>query len=616
MKISVILTSYNHEKYIRQSIESVLNQTYQNYELIVVDDCSTDSSWDIICEYQKKYPAMITIRHEYNWHGGTVEDVVKNIATGDYIALHHSDDIWELDKLEKQVKAMSEHPECVAVFTNARAIMEDGCLYQDSTGFYYNLFQTENRKRQEWLHYFFYQGNCLCHPSILVKKEAYAADGFFRKGVRQIPDFVKWIQICKKNEIYVLPEALVNFRIHLNGGNASGFRADTQIRSTVELFLMLDEYAQIEDRDEFIKIFPEAKEFCKKDSFFPEYALGRVCMQTGLQPYIRLYGMQQIYRLLNEPEKAKILKNVYNYSMQQFMDETGKQDVFGLLPKAVEQVRTLYWDIGQGYSTKYIKQEKFYLNQQDEFRMKCELRLKAGEEIVSMRFDPVEGIMSWCRIDYVAVNDVEVLCWAENALLESGGSQFFVIEDPIYQIEYSKKFITDTRVKIEIFGKVERVPQEKAADVIMRKIYKTQLPVGQLVQMRSLYIDRGNGYNAEECITNKYYLKENTQYTMVCTIIADAENDVKGLRFDPIEGLMIKSRIKKIRINNWEAEWAAYNAYCTWDDWDVFLTLDPIYTIITPHQLTKGVKNIQVMIEGELATCTQQEIADCVFRKK
>ena len=79
---------------------------------------------------------------------------------------------------------------------------------------------------------------------------------------------------------------------------------------------------------------------------------------------------------------------------------------------------------------------------------------------------------------------------------------------------------------------------------------------------------------------------------------------------------MIKSRIKKIRINNWEAEWAAYNAYCTWDDWDVFLTLDPIYTIITPHQLTKGVKNIQVMIEGELATCTQQEIADCVFRKK
>ena len=157
MKISVILTSYNHEKYIRQSIESVLNQTYRNFEFIIVDDCSTDSSWNIICEYQEKYPSIITIRHDYNWHGGTVEDIVKNVATGDYIALHHSDDVWELDKLKKQVSAMNEHPECVAIFTNARAIAEDGSLYQDRAGFYYNLFQTKNRSRQELLNYYFYK---------------------------------------------------------------------------------------------------------------------------------------------------------------------------------------------------------------------------------------------------------------------------------------------------------------------------------------------------------------------------------------------------------------------------------------------------------------------------
>ena len=615
MKISVILTSYNHEKYIRQSIESVLNQTYRNFEFIIVDDCSTDSSWNVICEYQEKYPSIITIRHDYNWHGGTVEDIVKNVATGDYIALHHSDDVWELDKLEKQVSAMNEHPECVAIFTNARAIAEDGSLYQDRAGFYYNLFQTKNRSRQEWLNYFFYKGNCLCHPSILVKKEVYAADGFFRKGLRQIPDFVKWIQICKEYEIYVLPEELVNFRIHVNGGNASGFRADTQIRSTVELFLMLDEYAQIDDRDEFVKIFPEAEEFCRKDAFFQEYAFGRVCMQTGLQPYIRLYGMQQIYRLLNEPEKAMIVKEVYGYTMQQFMDETGKQDIFGLLPEAVEQVRTLYWDMGQGYSTEHTREEKFFLNQEEEFKMKCELDVRAGEEIVSMRFDPAEGIMSCCRIDRVLVNGQEVPCWAENAVLEIDETQFFAIEDPIYRIEYAEIITNDTKLIVEICGKIERTSQEKVSDMIMEKICGKQFQVGEPVQKRTVYVDRGDGYSVEDCITNKYYMENSLKYAMECTITADAEKPVVGLRFDPTEGVIIKSKINRIVINGLEAEWQADNRYSQYDDWDFFLTLDPVYTILIPNNLVQGV-NIHVVIEGEIAKCTQQEITDGVAKAK
>ena len=195
MKVSVVLTSYNHERFIKRSIDSILNQTYKNFEFIIVDDCSADSSWDIICEYKKKYPQIVTIRHDFNWGGGTVEDTVKNYATGEYIALHHSDDVWEHDKLQKQIEALQAHPECVAIFSNAVAIDDDGNEYANESGFYYNLFSVENRTRHEWLHHFFYQGNCLCHPSILIKKSVYEEDGFFRKGLRQIPDFVKWIQI-------------------------------------------------------------------------------------------------------------------------------------------------------------------------------------------------------------------------------------------------------------------------------------------------------------------------------------------------------------------------------------------------------------------------------------
>lgn len=615
MKISVILTSYNHEKYIRQSIESVLNQTYRNFEFIIVDDCSTDSSWNIICEYQEKYPSIITIRHDYNWHGGTVEDIVKNVATGDYIALHHSDDVWELDKLKKQVSAMNEHPECVAIFTNARAIAEDGSLYQDRAGFYYNLFQTKNRSRQEWLNYFFYKGNCLCHPSILVKKDVYAADGFFRKGLRQIPDFVKWIQICKKYEIYVLAEPLVNFRIHANGGNASGLRTDTQIRSTIELFLMLDEYAQIGDRDEFIKIFPEAKEFCREQAFFPEYAFGRVCMQDDLQPYVRLYGMQQIYHVLNVPKKAEIIKKQYGYSMQNFMDATGKQDVFGLLPSAAEQVRTLYWNIGQGYTGEQTYQEKFFLDDQSRFVMKYELEAKENEEIVSLRFDPAEGIMCRCRIDSVKVNEQEVPCWAENAALVERGSQFFAIEDPIYYIEYSAKFENNARILIEISGEIQRVSQEEVSNIIMNRMYKKQPLIGEVVQTRSLYIDLGNGYSEENCITKKYYLDELTEFSMECDVATDSENKLVGLRFDPAEGILCKVKINRVLINEAETECVADNEYCTRDNWNIFLTTDPIYTIVIPEEPLDEC-NMHVRIEGEIMPCTQQEISDSILQTK
>lgn len=179
MKISVILTSYNHERFLRQSIDSVLNQTYQDFEFIIVDDFSKDSSWDIICEYKEKNPKLITIRHEYNWGGGSIEDVVKNHASGDYIAIHHSDDVWEKDKLQKQVDAMQSVPNCAAVFTNASAIDDDGRPYGDETGFYFELFSVKNRSRYEWLNHFFYKGNCLCHPSVLIKKKCIYGRWFF-----------------------------------------------------------------------------------------------------------------------------------------------------------------------------------------------------------------------------------------------------------------------------------------------------------------------------------------------------------------------------------------------------------------------------------------------------
>ncbi|MDE7313831.1 MAG: glycosyltransferase [Eubacterium sp.] len=472
MKISVILTSYNHEKFLRQSIESVLNQTYQDFEFLIVDDCSTDRSWDIICEYKKKYPQIITIRHDYNWHGGSIDDVVKNYISGDYIAVHHSDDLWMKNKLNKQIEALRAHPECVAVFTNAEVIDDNGDTYTDENGFYYHLFQSENRTRQEWLHYFFYHGNCLCHPSILVRKDVYAENDFFRKGLRQIPDFVKWIQICRSYEIYVLPEKLVKFRIHSAGKNTSGMRAETQIRSSVELFLMLNEYAGITDRQEFLGIFPEAEAYCKAKAFIPEYAFGKVCTQEGVWQYTRLYGIQLLYHALNDPQKAKMMKSNYAYTKQTFMDDNGRYDIFGVLPEAFEQTRSLYVDRGKGFHCGERYCEQFTLKDTEAFSWTCSLEENYGMNIRKLRFDPSERIFVKVKLAQILVNEMKTKFQAENALYSNGEWQYFVNLDPIYTIEIPNGISDKEKITVTIQGEMERLEADEIGRIVMDVLYE------------------------------------------------------------------------------------------------------------------------------------------------
>ncbi len=472
MKVSVILTSYNHEKFLRQSIESVLNQTYKDYELMIVDDCSSDHSWNIISEYKERYPQITAIRHDYNWHGGIIDDMVRNYASGDYIAVHHSDDLWMSDKLEKQVKELHDRPECAAVFTYAEAVDDNGCAYTNQNGFYYQLFQAENRSRLEWLRYFFYHGNCLCHPSILIRKDIYLEHVFPRKGLCQIPDFVKWIQICRKYDIYVLPEALVKFRIHSSGRNASGMRAETQVRSSIELFLMLDEYAGITDREEFLGIFPEAEEYAKQGAFLPEYAFGKICTQEGNGPYTRLYGIKLLYQALNDPWKAHMMESHYGYTRRDFADENGKHDIFGVLPEAFEQTRSIYADRGNGFGTEEVYQESFTLQDAEAFCWTCRLPEKGGNQIKRLRFDPAEGLMVKVKLKRAVAGGMETQLQAENALCCTGGWQLFFNLDPIYTAVVPDGADGQGGLHVCIEGEIERLGAEEAGRAVMEVMYE------------------------------------------------------------------------------------------------------------------------------------------------
>ena len=326
-KVSVILTSYNHAKYLRDAIESVLKQTYTDFELIIGDDASTDESWDIIQSYTDS--RIHAYRHEVNRAAGTINEIIlSDKASGEYIAIHHSDDMWELDKLEKQVAFLDDNPQIGAVFTQVVVIGENSEPLEDNKHIYQTVFSQTNRSRYEWLNHFFYKGNALCHPSILIRKECYAICGLYRFGLAQLADFDMWVRLCMKYEIYILPEKLFRLRILSTELNSSGNRSEVRIRGWFEYLQVLYNYKHLINSDEIVKIFPNMGKYVKPDGYDPEFILAMAALEPNTYNITKLFGLELLFEALNSPARAKEIQKVYGFDNTNFISLTAQNDVF------------------------------------------------------------------------------------------------------------------------------------------------------------------------------------------------------------------------------------------------------------------------------------------------
>ncbi len=326
-KVSVVLTSFNHEKFIREAVDSVLNQTFTDFELIIWDDASADGSWAVINSYSdpriKVFHNEVTKRGIYG-----INKAISEVAIGEYIAIHHSDDIWESDKLEKQVAYLDAHTGIGAVFTNALAIDEDSLPLADKQHFYSDIFSQPNRTRHEWLRFFFSRGNALCHPSVLIRKACYTDCGLYRYGLAQVPDLDMWMRLCMKLEIYVLPERLVRFRVRDNAANTSASRPETRIRDLYEFYKLLQNYRKIKNFDDLVKIFPSAEKYNRDEETDMDFVLAMVALEEKQFHCTTLFGLDLVFEAISEPKRAANIKHLYSFDYMSFIALTGQYDVF------------------------------------------------------------------------------------------------------------------------------------------------------------------------------------------------------------------------------------------------------------------------------------------------
>jgi len=313
VKFSVICPAFNHEKYVAWFIDSVLAQTVSDWELVIVDDCSSDKTPEIIKSYTDK--RIKFIQHKTN--GGinaAINTGIEN-ASGDIWVLVASDDVMRSNALEKIGNAFDNNQDAVAVYCNLDVIDENNNLRTDIS-----MGQLVNRSRAEMLYDAFMNGNVLYGPGMSVRKKwgkklypANPANCIFQ-------DYIQNVQLLMMGNVVVIPDKIIKYRITHDQKNISAAGFYTNMRENLETDSLMDCFLDIKDIDLLKSMFrKEIKETGVniKKIYDIKYFLGRMALLSQNQ-YRKIWGFHQIMACYNS-DKDKMFRD-YKF---QFRDLVG-----------------------------------------------------------------------------------------------------------------------------------------------------------------------------------------------------------------------------------------------------------------------------------------------------
>jgi glycosyltransferase involved in cell wall biosynthesis len=198
--VSIITPSYNSEKFISETIESVLNQTYENWEMIIVDDVSPDNANEVIEKYVEKDNRIKLIKLEQNSGPAVARNKAIEESSGRYIAFLDADDLWKPEKLEKQIKFMSEN-DCGLSYSNYETMSEQGVLQN-------KIISSPSRLSYENLLKSNYIG---CLTAMYDTKKV---GKVYMPLIKKRQDYGLWLKILKKTDYaYGMNESLSIYRL-------------------------------------------------------------------------------------------------------------------------------------------------------------------------------------------------------------------------------------------------------------------------------------------------------------------------------------------------------------------------------------------------------------------
>ena len=221
--VSIIMPSWNTARFIAESIQSVIAQTYRNWELLIVDDCSTDNTDEIVSSFKDE--RIKYFKNEKNSGAALTRNRAMREAQGEWIAFLDSDDLWAPEKLEKQIRFMKEHDYTFSYHEYVKIDEEDKPL---------NIYVSgpEVVTKRKMYNY--------GYPGCLTFMYSARAMGLIQiKDIKKNNDYAILLKLCKKADCYLLKENLAQYRIRKK--SISHDKLSKKIKSHYDLFHFCDE---------------------------------------------------------------------------------------------------------------------------------------------------------------------------------------------------------------------------------------------------------------------------------------------------------------------------------------------------------------------------------------
>ena len=225
-QLSVVMPVFNAARYLSDAVESILSQTFSDFEFLIFDDGSTDQSLEILYRYAAIDERLRIVQGQHKGYAHWLNQGIRT-ARGEFVARMDADDISLPERLLEQVEYMQDHPECVAVGCDVLVIDENG---QD-------LGVDQHESCPELMEKLLLNGThgVIAHPTSLMRRRAVLEVGLYREEYECIEDFDLWMRLSEIGKLGNVCRSLFKYRIHPSSVCSSKFRiqqrhADTIIR--------------------------------------------------------------------------------------------------------------------------------------------------------------------------------------------------------------------------------------------------------------------------------------------------------------------------------------------------------------------------------------------------